>query len=178
MTDSSTGGEIPPPPVLRASTEIQGNILAGFNKDYQQFLFLRFPENNRPLVQGWGSALVPRLATTQQVATFNEQFSTERRASGDDPQSLRAVWVNLGITHHGLLACSPDLAADFTDFPAFVEGPAARAAQLGDVQESAPEHWHFGRPDRPPIDAILTVAADDPADLQTELDKQRTLLAR
>ena len=32
---------------LRTSTEIQGNILAGFNKDHQEFLFLRFADTRQ-----------------------------------------------------------------------------------------------------------------------------------
>ncbi|GAC1521418.1 MAG: Dyp-type peroxidase [Chloroflexota bacterium] len=177
-TPTSTAPSALPDPPLRLSTDIQGNILAGFNKDYQQFLFLRLPENDQTLARGWLEALIPGLATTVQVATFNDQFSAARRASGSDPESLQAVWVNLGLTQHGLLTFAPALAGDLEPFTAFVEGPAARTAQLGDEGASESSHWHFGRPDRPPIDAILTVAADDPEDLATELVKQRVLLAR
>src|SRR5437588_5244774 len=99
-TSTANPPSAPSPPPLRASTNIQGNILAGFNKDHQQFLFLRFPENEPNLVRGWLNALLPHLATTEQVATFNTQFSQALHASGSDPESLEAVWVNLGLTHH------------------------------------------------------------------------------
>lgn len=68
---------------LRASEEIQGNILAGFRKDHQSFLFLSFP--SAEAARAWLIALVPadpamppRIASTREVATFNEQFSVAR----------------------------------------------------------------------------------------------------
>lgn len=36
--------QLPEPP-LRRSTEIQGNILAAFNKDYMTFRYVRFPDD-------------------------------------------------------------------------------------------------------------------------------------
>lgn len=161
---------------LRTSDEIQGNILAGFNKDRQTFLFIQFTDASK--ARAWLGALAPRIATTRQVAAFNDQFSAARRASGgDDPQALKATWVNLGLTAAGLRKLAPGLANDIAKFGSFNLGAVAQAAALNDRGASAPEHWLFGGPRQPSIDALVTVAADDPNDLRLELDRQRALLA-
>jgi Dyp-type peroxidase family len=51
------------------------------------------------------------------------------------------VCVNVGFTHAGLAALG--LAGDrLASFPEeFVEGPVTRAGRVGDIGESAPEHW-------------------------------------
>jgi len=152
--------------------EIQGNILAGFNKDHQSFLFLRFADQSSG--RAWLSALGPRIATTKQVSTFNEQFSRARRArGGDDPEDLKAVWTNVSLTREGLRVLSSDLVLQPGVFDAFEQGPVARAGQLGDQgPERDPSHWVVGRADQE-IHAILTVAADARADLRGEVDSMR-----
>ncbi len=187
MTSQPPPGPPPAPPAppapppgdlsLRESDEIQGNILAGFNKDHQKFLFLQFADQASG--RAWLGELVPRLATTRQVATFNQQFSQARRhRGGDDPENLKALWRNLGLTAGGLLKLSPHLQDDLQN-PAFAlapfrEGPAKRerAAALRDEGPSDPSRWVFGALNQQPIDAILTIAADDPEDLRMELDRQ------
>jgi hypothetical protein len=65
---------------LRESTEIQGDVLAGFKKDHVQLLFLKFDDATR--ARTWLRRLKPRIATTRQVAAFNAAFSTARRNTG------------------------------------------------------------------------------------------------
>jgi Dyp-type peroxidase family len=161
---------------LRSSEEIQGNILAGFNKDHQVFLFLMFPDAARG--QAYLGELAPRIATTKQVATFNAQFSNARRMSGgDDPQSLNAVWLNIGLTSRGLLLAAPGLQTDVQGLFSFSQGPATRAADLRDIGLSDPSRWVLGGPQQSPVDVVLTIAADEVDDLNLELDRQRALAA-
>jgi Dyp-type peroxidase family len=179
--DPNPPGPPVPPPVddlpLRHSTEIQGNILAGFNKDHQFFAFLQFADTASG--REWLNELRPRIATTEQVATFNEQFSEARRArGGDDPEELKAVWVNLGLSSHGITMLSPRLGQDLNRFEAFTQGPVTRAPQLRDRGLSDPSRWVVGGPGQQTIDAVLTIAADDPEDLSVEIDKQRTLATK
>jgi Dyp-type peroxidase family len=164
-----------------ALENIQGNIFAGFNKDHAVFLFLQFTDGDRR--HKWLNELIeddpPRIATTEQVATFNREFSEARRnRGGDDPEDLKAKWTNLGLTHAGLLALSPGLKDDLQPFAAFREGPAFRAESLRDEGLSAPDKWVFGADNLPPVHAVLTLAADDPSDLQNELDRVRAEAAR
>ena len=73
---------------LRSSVEIQGNILAGFHKDHQVFVFFGFPAQipslppNQDRARQWLNELIPRLATTKEVADFNRRFSAARQANG------------------------------------------------------------------------------------------------
>ncbi len=162
---------------LRESEEIQGNILAGFNKDHMTFLMLQF--GDAPSAREYLKELGPRIATTKQVATFNAQFSNARRLrGGDDPENLKAVWVNVSLTQHGLLMIAPGLQSDLQAFFSFNVGPVGRAQDLRDVGLSDPSRWVFGGPNQPPIDVVLTVAADEDADLLLELDKQRALASK
>lgn len=51
------------------------------------------------------------------------------------------AWVNVGFTYRGLQKLGlPQSSLNSFD-PEFREGMAARAAKLGDVNESSPEHW-------------------------------------
>ncbi|MGI9156501.1 MAG: hypothetical protein ACR2FG_07670, partial [Marmoricola sp.] len=103
---------VPPKfPELRENDDIQGNILAGFRKDRRSFFFVHLPDQARG--RAWLRELVPWLATTRQVATFNAAFSRAKRAAGGDPEDLAAVWVNVALTVEGLrlLASTTLLAA-------------------------------------------------------------------
>ena len=172
-----------------ASHEVQGNVLAAFNKDHQVFLLLNFTDAQG--ARQWLKTVEPLVATTNQVETFNEQFSAARRArGGDDPENLKAVWVNVGLTVDGLRALSSNfenldadlrnLSGPWQGFEAFREKPRdeARAQSLGDVDDSAPDKWVFGGPGQPEVDAVATVAADDPADLEDRLRKLGRAAAR
>jgi Dyp-type peroxidase family len=174
---------------LRRSLQIQGNILAGFRKDHQTLLFLGFPVPDdaaryRALARAWLAALLPRIARTKEVANFNERYSAARRQrGGDDPENLTALWINVGLTYHGLVAFGPTLAADVCDpaYAAFCDGPARRALalpELGDTGRSDPTTWIVGGAGQPIVDALLTIAADDPDDLWVELEKQRALATK
>lgn len=169
------GGGSPELP-LRTSREIQGDIIAGAKKDHVQLLLLKF-ENDR-MARTWLRRLRPRIATTRQVAAFNAEFSKARKQSGgDDPKALNAVWRVVSFTYPGL-----KLLAGRDPFPsvppgstqeAFQQGPAVRAAMLGDTGQCAPEHWLFGNGTGQPVHAVLTVAADRPQDLRVALTEER-----
>jgi len=178
-----------PEPELRASVDIQGNILAGFKKPRQVFLFLNFgdaeppgmvprllgarPEDSvRKRARGWLGELIDRIATTRQVTEFNDRLKGVRdsEAARDD---LKEVWLNVAFTYQGIRLLAPE-EADALDrfgerFEAFKVGPAERASDLGDDEDSAPEHWVVGGPGQPVVHALLTVAADDVEKLRAEV---------
>lgn len=178
--------------------DIQGDILAGFNKDHRMYFMLKFPDQQRG--RAWLKALLDqkRIATTRAVATFNERFSAARKArGGDDPQNMKATWVNVSFTFAGLQMLVKDghaLEQDLSEFSEFVEGPVgavqngvrttSRANLLGDTgSRSGPQQWVFGGidqhgHDQATIHAVLNVQADDPQDLTVELDKMRALAAQ
>ncbi|WP_234046009.1 Dyp-type peroxidase [Streptomyces adelaidensis] len=169
---------------LREDTEIQGDVLAGFKKDHMQLVFLRFEDQQ--LTRTWLKQLRPLIATTGQVAKFNREFSRARSYSGgDDPQNLNALWYGISFTFAGLQFLTgnnplPGIDNNSTDGPlkAFAEGPAKRAAQLGDTGQNAPQNWLFGNFGGGSVHAVLTVAADQPHVLRATLGDVRQDLAR
>ncbi|WP_052442818.1 Dyp-type peroxidase [Streptacidiphilus neutrinimicus] len=171
-----------PPLPLRDSTEIQGDVIAGFRKDFVCLLFLQFVDRTR--AQAWLADLTPKIATTRQVAAFNRRFSSARRTSGgDDPETLKATWLGVSFTHPGIQLLSGDpapvpRAPEGTTLEAFAAGAWERAVDLGDVDDSAREHWLFGHNGGRTIHAVLTVASDAPEDLQVAIEAQREAATR
>ena len=92
-------------------------------------------------------------------------------ANPADP--TRQAWMSLGLTFEGLRALGvPQDSLDSFPLP-FQQGMAARAAQLGDIGESAPEHWEqpFGTPD---VHVGLSALSPDAAQLERVLARART----
>jgi Dyp-type peroxidase family len=87
----------------------------------------------------------------------------------------RDVWISAAITYTGLVALGvPQAALD--SFPVqFREGMAARAAGLGDVDDSSPERWEkpLGSPD---VHVVITAIAPDDARLARELELARVAM--
>jgi Dyp-type peroxidase family len=169
-------------PDLRDSERIQGNVLAGFNKDHQHFLLLKFPAAVEQ-TRAWLGELAPRLATNRAVAAFNRRFSLARAAGGGDPEDLRSLWFNVSLTASGIRALDPtaiDTLVAQTYLPlgirAWIDGAPAVAGQVGDVGPgNEPASWRFGRVVGD-VDAIVCIAADDPGDLAVELQRQHNLI--
>ncbi|WP_329494858.1 Dyp-type peroxidase [Kitasatospora herbaricolor] len=166
---------------LRESDEIQGDVLAGFKKDHVTLLFLKFED--APRARAWLKALTPRIATTRQVAAFNEAFSAARRASGgDDPKSLKAVWTGISFTYAGLRELSGrepyESAPTGGTLEAYKDGSAKRAGALGDTGDNSPDNWLFGNGRTQAVHAVLTIAADTAQDLQAAVTEQRDAAAQ
>ena len=167
---------------LKESTEIQGNILAPFNKPHQAFLFLNF-NNDQAAAQAWLSDLAGRIARTKEVAAYNaalKDWKERRRPESPGKQQ----WLGVGLTSWGLVTLHPELATDLAAYGAFWRGPLAEgtdaqgnriapAAVLGDEQQSDPRNWVVGGPGQLPVDALVTVAADD---LENEAEEEADLL--
>src|SRR5262245_20736527 len=140
--------------------EIQGNVLAGFNKDHQRLLFFRLGDATR--ARAWLATIVDETATTEEVLAFNDLFRRARARCGTEISTLQASWLNVAFTHPGLAALgAPE--TELSMFPeAFREGMAARAQLLGDVDESAPARW-VGPFASPEVQGLLLLAADVPS---------------
>ena len=57
------------------------------------------------------------------------------------PTRRADAWITVAFTYHGLKALGVPQASLDSFAPEFRQGMAARAAELGDVGESSPEHW-------------------------------------
>ncbi|MGG7568990.1 Dyp-type peroxidase [Streptomyces sirii] len=151
------------------SREIQGNILAAFQKDYMTFRYLRFPDAARG--RGWLSVMLNTVAVTAEVEDFNEDFSLSRRAYGHDPDKV-ATWVGVSLTYQGLMevAAQPDqIEKDLHAFEALRAGAQGRATIVGDD----PAEWVFGSGENT-VHAIVVIAADTKEDLSDKLMKITT----
>ena len=146
------GSEIPgaePEPVYnpKQRATIQGNIIPGFNKDHQHFLFFRIRDVRR--AKKWLRWIAPLISSMEDVLIWVRAFRTMRHRLGADPP-MCATWVNIAFSHRAieLLAGKPDAAA-FNE-QSFRQGLAARSTYLGDpTSPTHPGHrkkWVVGGP--------------------------------
>src|SRR3954467_10174960 len=99
-------------------TNIQGNILKGFNKDYQLNLFLKFkdPAAGRAWIKDIAEEV--KDSCSANVIQFNNEFSRLRRHGIRRPEDLiSAVWVHLALSWKGMEA----LGLKKADLDAFLE---------------------------------------------------------
>jgi Dyp-type peroxidase family len=142
--------------------QIQGNILSGFNKDHQMFLFLHFKEGQRG--RDWLASVQNEIASTGEVEGFNRLFKHLERKRDGELGALKATWANVAFTLAGLKKLAAE-GSNLQGFPkSFTEGMRSRAKLLGDVGASTPETWVFNREGQE-IHAVLLVAADSQPDL-------------
>lgn len=93
--------------------------------------------------------------------------------SAANPNSpLADTWVSLALTHKGLEALGVPRESLDTFSWEFRQGMAARAKELGDVGESAPENWEqpLGSSD---LHVVLVAVSPDEQRLEAALDRAR-----
>jgi Dyp-type peroxidase family len=75
--------------------------------------------------------------------------------------------VNVAVTASGLRKLGVDTATVGLFSSEFADGMTAehRSRNLGDIDENAPEHWDWGGPRTPEVDAVLLLYAADEAGL-------------
>jgi Dyp-type peroxidase family len=146
---------------------IQGNIFGAFNKDFQDFLFLKVKAGTkaRKWVRENSEDLI---STSDQVLAFNNAFKALLAEGIAKPETIiSARWANLAFSYKGLQAMG-FTGGDLGNLPkAFTEGMAARKTKIGDIGTSDPQHWDapFAPATQHDVHAILLVAADSNADL-------------
>lgn len=156
---STDQGEKPrraPSEPLLAVDEIQGNIITGFNKDHQAFLFLQIVDVDA--AKRWLSFVADAVATTREVLAHNRLFRALRARRGDEPTGLVATWMNLAVSAEGLRKLTSAAEVESFRDEGFRLGLAERAGDLGD--ELPPNRWVIGGP-QSSADVLLIVASDD-----------------
>ncbi len=156
-------------PIL-ALDDIQGNILAGFRKDYQRFVFGAFGDEQVKGIKAWLAHFVDEIASAQSVGAFNTAFRLMRAELQREPRELQVLWRNIAFTRSGLekLIGVADV-AKFTD-QAFLGGASTGAPTIGDPSDGSPgdpRTWDFGSGIKVP-DFVVVLAADDASDVQNE----------
>jgi Dyp-type peroxidase family len=146
--------------------EIQGNILTGFNKDWASFLFFVLPPDEAA-ARTWLAEIVDEVATTTEVAAFNQLFKAIR-ARHHQREVVEATWMNLAFTYLGLQVLGV-AQGDLDQLPEeFKQGMRARANVVGDNGDNAPANWpaNLGTAD---IHVLMIVASDSAGDRNEEV---------
>ena len=151
---TSASAETTAPGVVLELDDIQFGVLRQRPASYVgTYLLLRIDD------RAAGRKLVERLLPVIEPA----------RASSDP---ARDAWVSVAFTYHGLKALGvPQVSLD-SFAPEFRQGMAARAADLGDVGDSGPDHWEkpLGSPE---VHVALSLLSPDAGQLESLLDRAR-----
>jgi Dyp-type peroxidase family len=150
--------------------DIQGNILAGFNKDHQTLIGLKFGEElsrNKKFL----ATLAKRVTPLKEVVAYKTTRARLMLERGEEPRDLKAVWTAVALSFDGLRELTSDADA-FTDLE-FRQGLPKSSARLGDptVRNGADDfsEWVIGAPGNIP-DVLIIVAADDVGQLTPAVD--------
>jgi len=141
---------------------IQGIGIAGFRKDHQQLIGVRFDEPKKAL--GLVRELAHRTASAWEVKQFNDLFSEIRQRGREDDGAIKATWVGTLISAAGLTKLGVALGElpAGGGFDAFKAGMAARAPQIGDTHPTdAPDQWLQEFRPGAGLDLLIVIAADD-----------------
>jgi Dyp-type peroxidase family len=160
-------------PVL-AIDQIQGNILAGFNKDFQTLIFLNIDRASH--FKRWLAAQADFVATTAEVLAFNRLFKEIRTRRNVESNTVKATWFNIAFSYEGIRTLAGAAEARKFKDHAFKAGLAARSKSLGDPREAedlegSSKNWVVGGPSNPPADVVLIVASDDRKDMLGEVER-------
>lgn len=134
--------------------DIQSGVIRPRQSPYAtQYLLVRIddPADGRELLK----RLTPSVASAADAAS----------PAGD-------AWVMVALSYHGLKALGLPQASLESFSPEFQQGMAARATDLGDVGENAPEHWDkpFGSAE---VHLAIAVTAPDRARLEQLAERAR-----
>ncbi len=148
--------------------DIQGNILSGFKKDYQVFLFLQIASGGAALAatRTWLRQIGPAVSSAAEVVGFNKLFKEMRHRQGTDPVGLAATWMNIAFSAPALRRLTTVAEVDEFSDESFKEGLSARSGGLGDPTDTAApgncQNWVVGGPNNE-ADIVLIIASDLPA---------------
>lgn len=154
----------PPEPIYdsRAQDDIQGNVIPGFNKPHQQFLFFALGDSRQ--AKGFLKWLVPYLSSMEEVIQFRRLYRAKRLSVGKDRVALCSTWVNIAFSHRGTAKLVSQGEADAFGDVGFRTGMAARSTYLGDPGDPAARghqsKWKVGS-EKKDADLVVIIAADD-----------------
>jgi Dyp-type peroxidase family len=149
---------------------IQGNVIPGFNKDHQAFVFIHFPYREAAL--SWLHSLRNEntwdITSAEEVETFKKlRKLAEARRRGNEAHLVSACWLNIAFSPQGLqllLEGSEDGLFD------------------GELRENQFKRNRLPTPASPnaevDVHALVVVAADRSRDLRKELDLQQARITR
>lgn len=160
-------------PVLELA-DVQGNILPGFNKDHQAFLFVRLRDVK--VAKRWLAALEPWIATSAEVLEYARLRARIKARRGQAASGLTATWLNVAFSYAGLRKLTSAREADAFLDVSFRSGMVV-AGGLGDPDDpndpGHPSHWSIGGSDATTPDMLIILAADTAHDLEQAIAERR-----
>lgn len=138
---------------------IQGNIIAGFNTDYQEFLALkRGTDSDIQLIRDWLASLADQITSTKRVK--------DERSLIKDPTTTEGIsWLFVALGRDILNTLCPE--AIYTD-RAFNFGFISRAVSI--MRDSTkPDDWLVGGPDTD-VDILFIIAGNHLDTVRTRTD--------
>lgn len=162
-----------------ARADIQGNIVPGFNKSHQHFLFLCV--RDREQARRWVAGIASTITSMDEALGFVRELRARRLAEGvRAPSGMAATWVNIAFSYPGIATLSSADEAKRFGEESFRQGLAARSTYLGDPTSAEhPGHrdnWFVGAPHNE-ADVLVIVAADHEHDLTARVEEIRAGLA-
>lgn len=163
---------------------IQGNILAGFNKDHQTLLGFLIGDSNK--AKEWIKLISNRISTLYEVYYFNKVFKSQKFRQKSEPSGARATWINIAFSYNGMKILIQDFDKIDKDLESsFNLGLHRRASGLGDPVDTSsignPKNWVIGRNEErrehSVPDILLIVASDSLSNLVKEEDELKKQLS-
>jgi Dyp-type peroxidase family len=158
-----------PEPVLEVD-EIQGNVVPGFNKPEEGFVFLEI--RRVPDAKSWLARQLDCLTSARHVLGFRHARRIALRSTTLSVPSVSKAWLNLGFSASALNKLGVEL--DIFLDRAFRAGMHARSDLLGDPHDpndpGSPVNWIIGSPDHVP-DLVVLLGHDTSHGLEADLDE-------
>src|ERR1017187_9155951 len=94
---------------------IQGNIIGGFNKDFQTLLVLEIDDKEE--FKRWLKTQVPFISTAWEVLAFVRLFKAIRSRRHVESNAVKSTWINIAFSFSGIekLVNAADLIPPFKD---------------------------------------------------------------
>ncbi|MBD0372655.1 MAG: Dyp-type peroxidase [Pyrinomonadaceae bacterium] len=142
--------------------DVQGNIIPGFNKDYQHFLFYRI--GTVKFTKKWLQWIAPLISSMDEVLAFNRMYRSLRFRLGSKDVPIKATWVNIAFSCEAIAALTSKKDCLAFGDESFRQGLAARSEYLGDPTDRRAagnkRNWVIGGP-KNEADILVIVASDD-----------------
>jgi deferrochelatase/peroxidase EfeB len=149
------------PNLQQVQRQVQGNILRAYGAAYRAVRHLVLQ------VVDPGKARAALASMTD-----GDRSSPDVTSAHSKPRTSGMDWcLNVGITFEGLKALGLPRASLSTFPPEFRQGMVPRAARLGDVGESAPEHWIGGLANAEQVHLLVSIHGCQPADVAPVADQ-------
>jgi Dyp-type peroxidase family len=134
-------------------SNVQGNILKGFNKPHMRLIFFNFSNLNAS--KKWLRLVADRIPNTQDLIMASKEFKEKRKK--DKTYRPQETWLHISLSARGIKKLGKNLHL-FNSDP-FVKGMKKRADFLGDYGKNSPKNWiepfkTIG------VDGVLIIASD------------------